>query len=99
MSVDGRRGVCMPDGVEAPLMLRLVGNGLAEPDGVRGRDDVPDVTPPAPPLTALEADDRVDAPTESRVGRGVELTMLVVRRVGMREGVVSSVLSSDSVEP
>jgi hypothetical protein len=29
------RGVCMPDGVLVPLRFRLVGAGLAEPDGVR----------------------------------------------------------------
>lgn len=36
-------------------------------------------------------------PTERRDGRGV--VVLVTRRVGIRDGVASSVLSSDSVDP
>lgn len=36
-STDGFRGVLMPDGVDVPLKFRLVGAGLAEFDGVRGR--------------------------------------------------------------
>lgn len=85
-------GVCMPDGVELPLMFRLVGAGLAEPEAVL-RVMV---------LVPLRRLPGVVLVTERRAGRGVvPLVVLAVDglRCGMREGVWSSVLSSDRVEP
>lgn len=38
-------------------------------------------------------------PTESRDGLGVVVLLGGIRRVGMRDGVASSVLSSDRVDP
>lgn len=83
-STDVRLGVCIPDGVEVPLVF-LVGAGEAAPDAVR--DETPLVVRV---LVVVE-------PTESRDGLGV--VVLVTRRVGIRDGVASSVLSSDSVDP
>lgn len=103
-STDVRLGVCIPDGVEVPLVFLLfgsptsvgmlddrlmppflVGAGEAAPDAVR--DETPLVVRV---LVVVE-------PTDSRDGLGV--VVLVTRRVGIRDGVASSVLSSDSVDP
>lgn len=102
-STDVRRGVCIPDGVDVPLVF-LVGAGDAAPDAVLEETPfvwvvvvlvvVVVVVPPPRALVAL-----VD-PTERRDGRGVVVVVVeVIRRVGMRDGVASSVLSSDSVDP
>lgn len=74
----------MPDGVEVPLVF-LVGAGEAAPDAVL------DETPLVVRVVV------VVEPTDSRDGRGV--VVLVIRRVGIRDGVASSVLSNDSVDP
>lgn len=103
-----RDGVCIPDGVDCPLndflqicwtnsswdskmlacgkigLVPLVGAGLAAPD----LDLDPGVTP---------FEDFVVDVTPSLVGlMGVEA---VTRRVGMRDELPSSVLSSDKFEP
>lgn len=70
----------------------LVGAGLAEPDGVRGREIVlPNADRPVLPLDTLV----IVEPTDSRDGRvdvGVERAEAVaMRRCGMRDGVRSSV--------
>jgi len=76
-------GVCIPDGVLDPLRFRLVGAGLADPDGVL-------VEP-----FALVAD---GVPTDSRDGlEGV--VDVVTRRVGIRVCVPSSLLFSDKLDP
>lgn len=87
-STDVRRGVCIPEGVDAPLVF-LVGAGDAAPEAVR--DETPLVVVVVVPVRP-ETD-----PTDRRDGRGVDVC--VSRRVGMRDGVASSVLSSDSVDP
>lgn len=95
------RGVCIPEGVEPPLILfRLVGAGLAEPEAVFL------FSVPVPFVREAEA---IVGVTDRREGRGVvvvpldEVGVLVLAaegfRCGMREGVASSVLSKDSVEP
>jgi hypothetical protein len=61
-----------------------VGAGEAAPDGVL--DDTP--------FVVFEA---LADPTDKRDGRGVDV--LIGLRVGIREGVASSVLSRDMVEP
>lgn len=63
----------------------LVGAGEAAPDAVL------DETPLVVRVVV------VVEPTDSRDGRGV--VVLVIRRVGIRDGVASSVLSNDSVDP
>lgn len=109
-STDVRRGVCIPDGVDVPLVFLLfgspisvgmlderlmppflVGAGDAAPDAVREETPLVVVVVVVVPRVPL-----VD-PTESRDGLGV--VVLVIRRVGIRDGVASSVLSSDSVDP
>lgn len=81
----------------------LVGAGLAEFDGVRGRWIVlPNAEMPSLPVTLVI----VEPVTDSRDGR-CELVALppplgVVepsRRCGIRDGVASSVLSNDNDEP
>lgn len=92
-STEVRRGVCIPDGVDVPLVF-LVGAGDAAPDAVL--DETPFVwvvVVVVPPLALVLVD-----PTDSRDGRGV-VVLVGIRRVGMRDGVASSVLSSDRVEP
>lgn len=93
------RGVCIPEGVEPPLMLfRLVGAGLAEPEAVFL------FIVPVPFVRAAEA---IVGVTERREGRGVDVPLVVDAlvlaaedfRCGMRDGVASSVLSRDNVEP
>lgn len=84
-STEVRRGVCMPDGVEVPLVF-LVGAGEAAPEAVL------DETPLVVRVVV------VVEPTDSRDGLGV-VVVLVIRRVGIRDGVASSVLSNDSVDP
>lgn len=91
-STDVRRGVCIPDGVDVPLVF-LVGAGDAAPDAVLEETPFVWVVVVVVPPRALVLVD----PTESRDGRGV--VVLVILLVGMRDGVASSVLSSDSVEP
>lgn len=112
-STEVRRGVCIPDGVDVPLVFLLfgspisvgmlderlmppflVGAGDAAPDAVL--DETPFVwvvVVVVPPLALVLVD-----PTDSRDGRGV-VVLVGIRRVGMRDGVASSVLSSDRVEP
>lgn len=68
----------------------LVGAGEAAPDAVLEETPLVVVVVPAVRETVLE-------PTDSRDGRGVEV--LVIRRVGILDGVASSVLSNDSVDP
>lgn len=111
-STDVRRGVCIPDGVDVPLVFLLfgipisvgmlderlmppflVGAGDAAPDAVLEETPFVWVVVVVVPPRALVLVD----PTESRDGRGV--VVLVILLVGMRDGVASSVLSSDSVEP
>lgn len=89
-STDVRRGVCMPEGVDAPLVF-LVGAGDAAPEAVL--DETPFVVVVVVVFPVRPETD----PTDSRDGRGVDVC--VRRRVGMRDGVASSVLSSDSVDP
>lgn len=68
----------------------LVGAGDAAPEAVL--DETPFV------VVVVVVPVRPDTdPTERRDGRGVDVC--VSRRVGMREGVASSVLSRDRVEP
>lgn len=97
-SIDVLRGVCIPEGVDCPLKLRLVGAGLADPDGVLGREMVlPKADIPVLPLTLVMD----EPPTDKRDGRGVVVVddVLPNRRCGIRDGVVSSVLSNDIFEP
>jgi len=96
-SIDDLRGVCIPEGVDWPLKLRLVGAGLADPDGVLGLDIVlPKADIPVFPFTFVMVE-----PTDKRDGRGVFVVddVLPSLRCGIRDGVVSSVLSSDRFEP
>lgn len=114
-STEVRRGVCIPDGVDVPLVFLLfgspisvgmlderlmppflVGAGDAAPDAVL--DETPFVwvvvvvvVVPLAPLVLVD-------PTDSRDGLGV-VVLVGIRRVGMRDGVASSVLSSDRVDP
>jgi len=92
------RGVCIPDGVELPLIFLLVGAGLAEPDAVFRV-----IVVPVAPFVRVVV---VVVVTERRAGRGVapplaECVLVVAEglRCGMREGVVSSVLSNERFEP
>lgn len=108
-STDVRRGVCIPDGVDVPLVFLLfgspisvgmlddrlmppflVGAGEAAPDAVLDETPLVVVVVVLPVVPLVE-------PTDSRDGLGV--VVLVIRRVGIRDGVASSVLSSDSVDP
>lgn len=78
----------------------LVGAGLAEFDGVRGREIVlPNAEMPSLPVTLVI----VEPVTDNRDGRCELLPPLGVvepsRRCGIRDGVASSVLSNDSDEP
>lgn len=79
-------------------MVYLVGAGLAALEGVLGREMVlPNAEMPSLPVTLVI----VEPVTDKRDGR-CELPLGVVdprRRCGMRDGVASSVLSSDSVDP
>lgn len=97
-SIDDFRGVRMPDGVELPLTFRLVGAGLAVLEGVRGREMVlPNADIPSLPVTFVI----VEPVTDNLDGR-CELPLGVVeprRRCGIRDGVASSVLSSDNDDP
>jgi len=117
-SIDVLRGVCIPEGVDCPLKLRLVctpgtsvgmlddrlmpplvlvGAGLADPDGVLGLEMVlPKADIPAFPFTLVMVE-----PTDKRDGRGVVVVddVLPSLRCGIRDGVVSSVLSNDRFEP
>lgn len=88
-STEVRRGVCIPDGVDVPLVF-LVGAGEAAPDAVLDETPLVVVVVVLPVVPLVE-------PTDSRDGLGV--VVLVIRRVGIRDGVASSVLSSDSVDP
>lgn len=124
-STEVRRGVCMPDGVDVPLVFPVVEEEFDTLDicltGIRERwllfgsptsvgmlDDrlmppflvgageaAPDAVLDETPLVVRVL--VVVEPTERRDGRGV--VVLVTRRVGIRDGVASSVLSSDSVDP
>lgn len=105
----------MPDGVEVPLVFLLfgsptsvgmlddrlmppflVGAGEAAPDAVL--DETPLVVRDV--VVVREVVVVVVEPTDSRDGLGVVVVLLpVIRRVGIRDGVASSVLSSDSVDP
>lgn len=89
-STEVRRGVCIPDGVDVPLVF-LVGAGDAAPDAVLEETPLVVVVVVVVPLVP------VVEPTDSRDGLGV--VVVVTRRVGIRDGVASSVLSSDSVDP
>lgn len=82
-----RLGVCIPDGVDVPLVF-LVGAGEAAPDAVLEETPLVVVVVLVVPL--------VD-PTDNRDGLGV--VVVVTRRVGILDGVASSVLSRESVEP
>lgn len=70
-------------------IIYLVGAGLADPDGVRGREMVlPNADRPVLPFATLV----IFEPTDSRDGRalvGVDV-LLIRRRCGMRVGVESS---------
>lgn len=90
-STEVRRGVCIPDGVDVPLVF-LVGAGDAAPDAVLEETPFVWVVVVVVPRALVLVD-----PTESRDGRGV--VVLVILRVGIRDGVASSVLSSDRVDP
>lgn len=111
-STEVRRGVCIPDGVDVPLVFLLfgspisvgmlderlmppflVGAGDAAPDAVLDETPFVWVVVVVVPLALVLVD-----PTDSRDGRGV-VVLVGIRRVGMRDGVASSVLSSDRVEP
>lgn len=91
-STEVRRGVCIPDGVDVPLVF-LVGAGDAAPDAVLDETPFVWVVVVVPPRLVLVVD-----PTDSRDGLGV-VVLVGIRRVGMRDGVASSVLSSDRVDP
>lgn len=112
-STDVRRGVCIPDGVDVPLVFLLfgspisvgmlderlmppflVGAGDAAPDAVL--EETPFVWVVVVVVVVPRALVLVD-PTERRDGRGV--VVLGILLVGMRDGVASSVLSSESVDP
>lgn len=90
-STEVRRGVCIPDGVDVPLVF-LVGAGDAAPDAVLEETPFVWVVVVVVPRALVLVD-----PTESRDGLGV--VVLVILRVGIRDGVASSVLSSDRVDP
>lgn len=111
-STEVRRGVCIPDGVDVPLVFLLfgspisvgmlderlmppflVGAGDAAPDAVLDETPFVWVVVVVVPLALVLVD-----PTDSRDGRGV-VVLVGIRRVGMRDGVASSVLSSDRVDP
>lgn len=103
-STEVRRGVCMPDGVDVPLVFLLFGSPtsvgmlddrLMPPFLVGAGEAAPDAVLDETPLVVRVL--VVVEPTERRDGRGV--VVLVTRRVGIRDGVASSVLSSDSVDP
>lgn len=134
-STEVRRGVCIPDGVDVPLVFPvadevletldvcltgirerwllfgspisvgmlderlmppfLVGAGDAAPDAVL--EETPFVWVVVVVVVVVPRALVLVEPTESRDGRGV--VVLVILRVGMRDGVASSVLSSDSVDP
>lgn len=102
-STEVRRGVCMPDGVEVPLVFLLFGptsvgmldDRLMPPFLVGAGEAAPDAVLDETPLVVRVV--VVVEPTDSRDGRGV--VVLVIRRVGIRDGVASSVLSNDSVDP
>lgn len=70
----------------------LVGAGEAAPDAVL------DETPLVVVVDVIRVVTVVVEPTDSRDGRGV-VVVLVTRRVGILDGVASSVLSNDSVDP
>lgn len=90
-STEVRRGVCIPDGVDVPLVF-LVGAGDAAPDAVL--EETPLVVVVVVVVVPLVP---VVEPTDRRDGRAV--VVVVIRRVGIRDGVASSVLSSDRVDP
>lgn len=92
-STEVRRGVCIPDGVDVPLVF-LVGAGDAAPDAVLDETPFVWVVVVVVPLVLVLVD-----PTDSRDGLGVVVLLGGIRRVGMRDGVASSVLSSDRVDP
>lgn len=111
-STDVRRGVCIPDGVDVPLVFLLFGSPISvgmlderlmPPFLVGAGEAAPDAvleeTPLVVVVVVVVVVPRVPLvePTESRDGLGV--VVLVIRRVGIRDGVASSVLSSDSVDP
>lgn len=75
--------------MDVPLVF-LVGAGEAAPDAVL--DETPLV------VDVIRVVVVVVEPTDSRDGLGV-VVVLVTRRVGIRDGVASSVLSNDSVDP
>lgn len=112
-STEVRRGVCIPDGVDVPLVFLLfgspisvgmlderlmppflVGAGDAAPDAVLDETPLVWVVVVVVPLVLVLVD-----PTDSRDGLGVVVLLGGIRRVGMRDGVASSVLSSDRVDP
>lgn len=110
-STEVRRGVCIPDGVDVPLVFLLFGSPISvgmlderlmPPFLVGAGDAAPDAVLEETPFVWVvvvvvpRALVLVD-PTESRDGRGV--VVLVILRVGIRDGVASSVLSSDRVDP
>lgn len=103
-STEVRRGVCMPDGVDVPLVFLLFGSPtsvgmlddrLMPPFLVGAGEAAPDAVLDETPLVVRVL--VVVEPTDRRDGRGV--VVLVTRRVGIRDGVASSVLSNDSVDP
>lgn len=112
-STEVRRGVCIPDGVDVPLVFLLfgspisvgmlderlmppflVGAGDAAPDAVLDETPFVWVVVVVVPLVLVLVD-----PTDSRDGLGVVVLLGGILRVGMRDGVASSVLSSDRVDP
>lgn len=104
-STEVRRGVCMPDGVEVPLVFLLFGSPtsvgmlddrLMPPFLVGAGEAAPEAVLDETPLVVRVV--VVVDPTDSRDGLGV-VVVLVIRRVGIRDGVASSVLSNDSVDP
>lgn len=73
-------------------MAYLVKAGDAAPDAVL------DETPLVVVVDVIRVVTLVVEPTDSRDGLGV-VVVLVTRRVGILDGVASSVLSNDSVDP